>query len=110
MHFKNGREAKLGDQVIGRISGNVIAGTIVALFPAATSCNVTVRTASAHPLSPGLPTFYGNPMISVDADGKTHQVNDSNPCCNVADLLHAEDALAEVEKAMAAAVPAQAAS
>lgn len=40
MHYKNGREAKVGDKVIGKdANGNPIGGTLVECFPEADKCN-----------------------------------------------------------------------
>ncbi len=45
MHYKNGREVKIGDKVVGRNwSGNPVSGIVVAVNPNAgeTSCNLGV--------------------------------------------------------------------
>jgi hypothetical protein len=40
MHYKNGREAKLGDQIMGKdSSGNPIAGVLVSGYPGSDTCN-----------------------------------------------------------------------
>jgi len=40
MHYKNGREAKVGDKVVGKDCGGAInAGTIVEIQPGSTTCN-----------------------------------------------------------------------
>ena len=43
MHYKNGREAKAGDQVIGvNVSGEPVAGTLVDLRAETDTCNGNV--------------------------------------------------------------------
>ena len=39
MHYKNGREAKAGDKVVGISNGNVTTGILHSLQPGATTCN-----------------------------------------------------------------------
>ena len=40
MHYKNGREAKVGDQIIGKdSSGQSVAGTLVKTTAGSTTCN-----------------------------------------------------------------------
>ena len=40
MHYKNGKEAKIGDQVVGRdCCGNVVAGVLVEIVPWTDTCN-----------------------------------------------------------------------
>ena len=40
MHYKNGREAKLGDKVVGKdCNGHAVGGILVEAYPEATSCN-----------------------------------------------------------------------
>ncbi|OQA09457.1 MAG: hypothetical protein BWY66_00556 [bacterium ADurb.Bin374] len=40
MHYKNGREAKAGDQIVGRdYDGSVLAGVLVGPNPASDTCN-----------------------------------------------------------------------
>lgn len=41
MHYKNGREAKLGDKVISKdCCGTIQTGVVVALYPGSDTCNV----------------------------------------------------------------------
>lgn len=43
MHYKNGREAKIGDRVVGKdIGGNPIAGMLVAAYPSSDTCNGSI--------------------------------------------------------------------
>jgi len=43
MHYKNGREAKVGDKVVGRDwAGNPTAGIIVQVAPSPNTCNIAV--------------------------------------------------------------------
>jgi hypothetical protein len=54
MNYANGREAKVGDSVIGTCynTPGVIVGQIVAINPSATTCNCTVLMIgnAAHPI------------------------------------------------------------
>ena len=85
MHYKNGREAKNGDTVIGKPQHgvSVIVGIVQDINPGCTSCNCTV-------IRPG---------------GLTQS------CVTVGDMFHADDAVAcidaewEKSKAAMAAVP-----
>jgi hypothetical protein len=73
MHYKNGREAKDGDQVIGKgWTGDVITGRIIDLNPGATSCNCTVVSVLGEPIR----------------------------CQTVGELYHAADALRAVEQSL----------
>jgi hypothetical protein len=41
MHYKNGREAKVGDKVITKdCCGTIHAGVVVALYPGSDTCNI----------------------------------------------------------------------
>lgn len=41
MHYKNGREAKVGDRVISKdCNGNVFAGVVVVATPGSDTCNL----------------------------------------------------------------------
>jgi hypothetical protein len=67
MHYKNGREAKVGDQVIGRDwKGRIISGILIAIEPGSTSCNGQVIPA---------------------------QQLQNAPTYTIGEMLHAEDAL-----------------
>lgn len=49
MHFKNGREAKVGDMILGRnFDGTPISGVIVTTQAQSDTCNLTVM-----PITPG---------------------------------------------------------
>jgi hypothetical protein len=77
MHYKNGREAKLGDMVIGQdATGNPIAGILVKANAQSTTCNGYVVPAS---------TVYSAQLVTL---GQT---------------MHADDAL----KAIDASIPGQ---
>jgi len=72
MHYKNGREAKVGEQVVGKDSnGNAVGGTLVEINPGSTACN-----------------------------GKVLPVNMLWQCPTVtlSDCLHLDDAFAPVDK------------
>ncbi|HAR46245.1 MAG TPA: hypothetical protein DCS05_08795 [Nitrospiraceae bacterium] len=44
MHYKNGREAKVGDKVVGTVfnTKGIIAGTLVSLTPGTDACSAMV--------------------------------------------------------------------
>jgi hypothetical protein len=85
MHYKNGREAKNGDPVVGNIWGNITAGIIHSINPAMTNCNCTVA----------VPVMGGITQLS---------------CQNVNWLYHAEDAYVAVEASFGEAKPSPAGS
>lgn len=48
MHYKNGREAKVGDKVISKDSaGNVTSGIVLFMYPATTTCNLGLAPLTA---------------------------------------------------------------
>jgi hypothetical protein len=51
MHYANGREAKVGDPVVGRTYNQpeVIAGTLVSVTPGPDSCSAQVAYFQTHP-------------------------------------------------------------
>ncbi len=43
MHYRNGREAKIGDRIVGRdASGSPFSGVVIGNYPGATKCNLQV--------------------------------------------------------------------
>jgi len=63
MHYKNGREAKIGDKILGKDSrGNPVAGVLVSASPGSTTCN-----------------------------GQIVPFNSLTYCVTLGDCLHAED-------------------
>ncbi len=105
MHYKNGRAAKL--EVTRSLGAATIRSLLVKSFrvmPGATSCNCQVRTTSVSPMSPN-GVFTGITGVVTDADTKANYCTDQNQTFTAADLIHAEDALAEIEKAIANAIP-----
>lgn len=47
MHYKNGREAKLGDKVVGKDpNGNAIGGILVSAYPGSETCNGNIVATS----------------------------------------------------------------
>jgi len=67
-----------------------------------------VRVASLYtPAANTINQFSGGgTTLVIDGDGKAQTICDANQYGNVNEFVHADDALAEVEKAIAAAVPA----
>jgi len=48
MHYANGREAKIGDKVVGvDLNGAPIAGTVVETYPETDRCNLILVPATA---------------------------------------------------------------
>lgn len=50
MHYRNGREAKVGDPVVGTVfnnGGKVVAGTLISLTPGTDACSAMVSYAIA---------------------------------------------------------------
>ena len=44
MHYKNGREAKVGDQIVVTNYGGIkVTGVVVAAFPGSETCNLLVQ-------------------------------------------------------------------
>ena len=74
MHYKNGREAKTGDPVIGRFGYpvGINCGILHSLIPGCDACNANVAT-------PGI--------------GMVNQA-----CVTVGELYHAEDAFGAMEE------------
>lgn len=65
MHYQNGREAQIGDHVVGRDSGgNPVAGILIRVNPATQTCDGQVVSLQA-------PTYY----------------------VTIKDLLHVDDAI-----------------
>lgn len=54
-HYKDGTEAKVGDQVVGKLynTAGIRAGTIISITPGADSCNAQVAFVEAVPLGAG---------------------------------------------------------
>ncbi len=51
MHYKNGREAKIGDPVVGTgYNYGTVAGTLLSITPASESCNCMIGTLTLVPL------------------------------------------------------------
>ena len=67
MHYKNGREAKLGDKVISKDGS---AGTLVSANPGSTTCNGQL-------VPPGAPTLYVTLKDCLHVDDVF--ANDSKP-------------------------------
>jgi len=42
MHYKNGREVKVGDRVVGILNGLPKAGIVVDTVPGSTACNIAI--------------------------------------------------------------------
>lgn len=71
MHYKNGREAKSGDPVVGKNYNSFFAGVLHSLNAGCTTCNAQVA----------IPVIGGS----------------TNWCVTVGELYHAEDAFKAVD-------------
>ena len=99
MHYKNGREAKVGDPVVGvtfNIKG-ILAGTLVSLTPGPDTCSAIVGTTYLELIKGD--KFSCNPDVLVKMQGTENHGSggtwstvryrqDYTECKN---LLHAED-------------------
>lgn len=64
MHYKNGREVKIGDQVVGKDwQGNAVAGIVVKTTPGADACNIGVIPA---PTNGGIPTYTAGEFLHIE--------------------------------------------
>jgi hypothetical protein len=110
MHYRNGREAKVGDRVVGRCfnTQGLVAGTLVSLTPGPDACSAKVAFLETFPLtqlqrsevrSPG---FVGTADKIVSIQGTEHHGNYGVVAATVAredyteckNLLHADDVAA----------------
>lgn len=112
MHYRNGREANIGDPVVGTVfnnGGRIIAGTLVSLTPGNDSCsamvgyNITVPSDAIGNLPAANPqiggqTFFGATPVKVQGTQQhgaagmpatTYYVQDYTECKH---LMHAEGA------------------
>lgn len=67
-HYADGTEAKIGDQVTGKLYNTVgvVAGTIVSITPAQDNCNAMVQFTKVAPLdSSGALTVEATPRMAV---------------------------------------------
>jgi hypothetical protein len=92
MHYKNGREAKVGDTVIGTTYNRkgIQVGSLVGITPGATSCNARVAIIDIKDLS----MVYSGAVVVFHKEGNGTKdllitpVIDYTACDQ---LLHAED-------------------
>ena len=64
MHYQNGREVKIGDQVVGKDwQGNAVAGIVVKTAPGADTCNIGVIPV---PTNGGVPSYNSSSFIHVE--------------------------------------------
>lgn len=61
MHYKNGREVKVGDKVVGADwQRNPVAGIVVAVAPGSTTCNISIVPTHPHA------TYNSDQFLHVD--------------------------------------------
>ncbi|HOD84912.1 MAG: hypothetical protein BWX88_05122 [Planctomycetes bacterium ADurb.Bin126] len=98
MHYANGREAKLGDVVIGKGYNvkdekgelKVIHGVVVGLTPGADCCNIRI----AHGFKAwGTEQLETTPHTSLLANGQTPLMAEDIEYGQVDQFLHVEDAV-----------------
>lgn len=103
MHYANGREAKVGDQVVGRCynTTGIVAGTLVSLTPGQDACSAQVEFLAVVPPGKAQPRMHvATEFARIQ---KTQQHGTSGPeaavylCRDYTEckyLVHAEEALA----------------
>lgn len=98
MHYRNGREAKVGDRVIGRTYNqkDLVSGTLVSLTPGPDTCSAKVGFLELQPLD-GVTV----PMVTPVAVQGTENHGASGPVAatvyredytEASNLIHADDA------------------
>src|SRR5574337_620794 len=107
MHYKNGREAHVGDSVVGNVFNNkgIKAGTLVSLTPGPDSCSAMVGFLEVKQVEGLTPSSLAYDTLvkvqgtiqhgSAGAVAVTYYKQDYTECKN---LLHAEDAFKMFEK------------
>lgn len=98
MNYKNGREAKVGDRVVGRCynTKGLVAGTLISVTPGADTCSAMVAFIESKPGSTPLDWGTGSPIkvIGTSNHGAKEPLQalvyreDYTHCAN---LLHADD-------------------
>lgn len=74
MHYANGREAKVGDLVVGKdIAGNPVAGRVLELIPGSDTCNVRVMCAAKLY---DLPMYTASDLIHLEDVGAFQPVSE----------------------------------
>lgn len=72
-HYKDGTEAKVGDQVTGKLynTTGIRAGTVVSITPGSDSCNAQVAYVEAVPMpEDGKPPVPGMAVYGTLVDGE----------------------------------------
>jgi hypothetical protein len=92
MHYKNGREAKIGDLVIGTTYNRpgVQAGVLVGITPGVDTCNCRVAVLDRFTLADAWPSNRAGVMHCEAMNMLLSPTVDYSACGN---LWHAEDAL-----------------
>jgi hypothetical protein len=104
MHYKNGREAHVGDKVVGTVfnTKGIISGTLVSLTPGPDSCSAMVGFLVTKPVEELASPRSGMAMEHVVREQGSEQHGSSGvriAICYLQDytevkyLLHAEDAM-----------------
>lgn len=98
MHYRNGREAKVGDRVVGRCynTKGLVAGTLFSVTPGPDNCSATVAFIESRPGATPLDWGTGSPIkvIGSSNHGAKEPLQalvyreDYTHCGN---LLHADD-------------------
>ena len=91
MHYKNGRECKVGDTVIGTTHNSeqkLRLGVVVRLMPEQGPCNVRLLLLNSHePRGNGIPFAE----TTTHYDGKPIRIATGFDYADVAQLAHVED-------------------
>jgi hypothetical protein len=96
MHYRNGREAKVGDRVVGRCfnTKGLVAGTLVSLTPGPDACSAKVGFVVLHTNLEGLVLLRAVAFQGTEQHGSAGPravavyEEDYTECKN---LLHADD-------------------
>lgn len=85
MHYKNGREAKIGDPIVGKgYNKGIISGTLIDITPGE-SCNCKIGILKLNKILSGL---YLYPIAAISGDNMVTLEIEYSQCDW---LLHAED-------------------
>lgn len=98
MHYKNGRPVQDGDLAIGRSSeGKVISGRVLISCPGSDTCNVSVFSKSLLSINQTWGPCLIYRKYNPTAPGEEVALADQSFTANARDLLHADDALGNLE-------------
>lgn len=107
MHYKNGREAKVGDSVIGSNNGIPVVGTVIFIQPSAQQCNLMIHSTQKVKSGGGQSDYpIVGAIVSVAGDA-TAFMSTTFTSYTASEFFHAEDALACIAAEWQKSVDAQ---